>query len=197
MGLAILVLGLIVFLGAHTFVTLREARTAAHTRLGVGPYRGLFSLVSLAGFALIVWGFALYRQEGLIYLWHPPAFMRHVTEALMWPAVVLVVAAYLPGHIKRMTRHPMLLGVKLWALGHLLVNGDLGGIVLFAAFLLWAGYDRVSVKQRERAGEVFKMPPADGPWTNDLIAVVVGTVVYLGLGFWFHPSVLGLPVFGS
>lgn len=197
MGLLVLVLGLILFLGAHTFITLRAARADALARFGFGRYRLLFSLVSAVGFVLIVWGFALYRHAGPVYLWSPPAFMRHITIALMWPATVLVIAAYLPGRIKRTVKHPMLAGVKLWAFGHLLANGDLGGMVLFGAFLAWAVYDRIAVKRREQAGEPPpKFPPAEGPWTNDLIAVVLGTVVYLALGFAFHPAVLGIPVFG-
>src|SRR5262249_30875379 len=143
MGFSLLILGLIVFLGAHTFVTLRALRAAALGRLGPAGYRIAFALVALVGVALIVWGFSLYRQGGPIQVWYPPAFLRHVTIALMWPAAVLVVAAYLPGRIKRVTKHPLLAGVKLWAFGHLFANGDLGGMVLFGAFLAWAVYDRI------------------------------------------------------
>jgi uncharacterized membrane protein len=113
----------------------------------------------------------------------------------MWPACVLLVAAYLPGRIKRTARHPMLLAVKLWALGHLFANGDLGGILLFAAFIAWAGYDRVAVKRRAMDGAAAAPAAEKGPWTNDLIAIVVGTVLYLALGLVFHPAI-GLPVFG-
>ncbi len=196
MGLAILVLGLIVFLGAHTFVTLRESRAGALKRLGFAGYRVVFSLASLVGLALIVWGFSRYRHEGLIYFWYPPAFLRHITIALMWPAAVLVIAAYLPGHIKRKAKHPMLAGVKLWAFGHLLANGDLGGILLFGAFLAWAVYDRIAVKRREESGEVPTMPSPDAPWTNDIIAVALGTLLFFALGYTFHPVVIGVPVFG-
>lgn len=196
MGLLILILGLIVLLGAHTFVTLRASRAATQERLGPAGYRIVFSLVSLAGLALIIWGFVLYRHAGPIELWHPPAVLRSITIVLMWPACVLVIAAYLPGHIKRVAKHPMLGGVKLWAFGHLLANGDLGGIVLFGAFLVWAVYDRIAVKQREQKGEALTLSPADGPWTNDIIAVLVGTLLFLALGFAFHPAVIGIPVFG-
>jgi uncharacterized membrane protein len=196
MGLSVLVLGLIVFFGAHAFVTLRPQRAAVQARLGPNGYKILFSLISLLGLALIVWGFSLYREHGPIVLWNPPALLRIVTIVLMWPASVLLVAAYVPGHIKRAVKHPMLLAVKLWALGHLLANGDLGGIVLFGAFLAWAGYDRIAVKRREAAGEVARLPAADSPWTNDLMAIVVGTVLYVALGFVFHPAFIGVPVFG-
>lgn len=110
----------------------------------------------------------------------------------MWPAFILVVAAYVPGHIKRVLRHPMLAGVKLWAFAHLLVNGDLGGILLFGSILAWAVYDRISLKRRPDPGG----PPIPvGGAKNDIIAVLVGTLVYLAVGFVFHP-LAGLPVFG-
>jgi uncharacterized membrane protein len=196
MGLFVLILGLLVFLGAHSFVTLRPARAAALQQLGRPAYLGLFSLVSAAGIALMFWGFARYREAGAIAVWHPPDFMRHITVALVWPAVVLVTAAYLPGHIKRTLKHPMLAGVKLWAFAHLLSNGDLGGIVLFGSFLAWAVYDRIAVKRREAAGEVAAVMFVDRGWTNDIIAVALGTFLYLALGFTFHPVIIGVPVFG-
>jgi uncharacterized membrane protein len=196
MGLFVLVLGLIVFLGAHTFVTLRPARVTAVQRVGRPAYLMLFSLVSAVGLALIFLGFAWYRQAGWIGVWHPPDFMRHITIALVWPAAVLVTAAYLPGHIKRTVKHPMLAGVKLWAFAHLLSNGDLGGIVLFGSFLGWAVYDRIAVKRREAAGEPAAVMFVDRGWTNDIIAVALGSFLYLALGFAFHPVVIGVPVFG-
>jgi uncharacterized membrane protein len=112
----------------------------------------------------------------------------------MWPAVIFVLAAYIPGHIKRVLKHPMLVGVKLWALAHLITNGDLGSIILFGSFLVWAAFDRVTLKHRTDAGAP---PIAIGGYRNDFIAVVAGTLVYFALGFWFHPYVIGVPVFGS
>jgi uncharacterized membrane protein len=194
MGLAVLIIGLVVFLGAHVFVTRREARAALIARIGEFPYKALFALVSLVGLALIVWGFARYQAEGYVQIWSPPTWMRHVTVALVWPAIILVTAAYIPGDIKRTLKHPMLVGVKLWAFAHLLSNGDLGGIILFAAILAWAVYDRITLKRRTDAGA----PPIPiGGRRNDIIAIVVGTVLYLLLGLWFHPKVIGLPVFGT
>jgi uncharacterized membrane protein len=194
MGLAVLVLGLAVFLGAHVFVTRREAREALIGRVGEWPYKGLFSLVSLVGLALIVWGYAQYRATGYVQVWMPPTWMRHVTVALVWPAIILVTAAYIPGNIKRTLKHPMLAGIKLWAFAHLLSNGDLGSIILFGAILGWAVYDRISLKRRSDAGA----PPIPiGGRSNDNIAVVVGTILYLALGFVFHPLVIGVPVFGK
>src|SRR3974377_1046605 len=131
MGLALEILGLVLFLGGRTFVSLRARREAMIAAIGRGPYLGLFSLVSLAGVVLIGYGFARYRAEGFVPLWHPPVWTRHVAVALMWFSIVAVVAAYIPGNIKRVLKHPMLVGVKLWAVAHLLVNGDLGGIIFF------------------------------------------------------------------
>jgi uncharacterized membrane protein len=196
MGLAILILGLIVFLGAHTFVTARAMRAAAMARLG-NFYWLLFALTSVAGVALIAWGFGLYRRTGWIDVWYPPQALRHVTIGLMLISVILVVAAYLPGHIKQWTKHPMLAGVKIWAFAHLLSNGDLGSIVLFGSFLAWAVYARIAVKRREAAGEITNIRSVDRGWTNDAIAVVLGIFIYLALGYTFHPALIGVPVFGS
>ena len=196
MGLAIMIIGLAVFLGSHTLVALRPQRAAVIARIGEGPYKGLFSLVSLVGILLIGYGFALYRANGYIDIWMPPRWTRHVTELLVWPAIIAIVAAYVPGEIKRLLKHPMLVGVKLWAVAHLVSNGDLGSIILFGSILAWAVYDRIAVKQRsDPTGPV--AIATGGGYRNDFIAVVVGTLVYFVLGFWFHPWVIGVPVFGS
>jgi uncharacterized membrane protein len=194
MGLAIMILGLAAFLGSHAFVTMRARRAAAIARLGEGPYKGLFALISLIGLVLIVYGFAHYRASGWIEVWSPPRWTRHVTDALVWPAVICVLAAYVPGQIKRVLKHPMLVGVKLWALAHLIANGDLGSIILFGSFLAWAVYDRITLTHRSDPGA----PPIPvGGYRNDFIAVAAGTLVYFALAIWFHPWVIGVPVFGS
>jgi len=193
MGLLVMILGLVLFLGAHTLTTQREARARVIATLGEGGYKTGYALVSIAGLALIVWGFAHYRATGRIEVWHPPTALKHITVALMLPAVILVVAAYLRGRIYTAIKHPMLSGVKLWAAAHLISNGDLGGIILFGAFLGWAVFDRISLKHRADAGG----PPIPvGGWGNDLIAVAVGVVAYLALAFAFHPVVIGIPVVG-
>ena len=194
MGLAVMILGLAVFIGAHVFVTLRDQRAAVVARLGEWPYKGLFSLVSLVGLILIGAGFAEYRASGWITVWDPPRWTGHLNALLMWPAVVFLTAAYIPGDIKRTLKHPMLVGVKLWAVGHLLANGDLGSIILFGAILAWAVYDRITLKRRSDAGS----PPIPlGGRKNDWIAIAVGTVLYLALGLVCHPSVIGVPAFGT
>jgi uncharacterized membrane protein len=189
-----MIVGLVLFLGAHTFTTQRDLRARLIATLGEGGYKIGYALVSLAGLAVIVWGFSHYRASGWIEVWSPPKALKHLNTALMLPAVILVVAAYLRGRIYTAVKHPMLAGVKLWAFGHLLANGDLGGIILFGSFLAWAVFDRISLKRRADPGA----PPIPvGGITNDLIAVAVGIVAYLALAFAFHPVVIGVPVMGA
>jgi uncharacterized membrane protein len=193
MGLIVLVLGLLVFLATHVFVSMRGARAAAMARLGVVGYRVAFSIVSIAGLVLIVWGFAHYRADGeWIDVWSPPAFTRHIAVALMLFAVIFLTAVFFPSHIKARLKYPMLTSVKTWALAHLIANGDLGSILMFGTFLAWAVFARISAKKR--TDEV--MPVAPAGYTNDLIVVVLGIVIYLALGFVFHPIFIGVPVFG-
>jgi uncharacterized membrane protein len=188
-----MILGLAVFIGAHVFVTMRGERAALITRLGEWPYKGLLSLVSLVGIILIGYGFGWYRAAGMINVWSPPTWTRHLTDLLVWPAIIFVVAAYIRGDIARKLKHPMLVGTKLWAVAHLIANGDLGSIILFGSILGWAVYDRITLKRRSDPGAP---PIPTGGRTNDIIAVVVGTLLYLALGFWFHPHVIGVPAFG-
>lgn len=192
MGLGILILGLAIFLASHLFVTRRDARAALIARLGIVAYRVLFALVSIVGLALIVYGYSEYRAHGWIDIWMPPAFMRHVTVLLMLFAAIFFTATYIPSHIKAKLKHPMLAGVKTWALAHLLSNGDLGSILLFGSFLAWAVMARIAAKRRSDV----VIAAAPSGWTNDAVVVVVGIIVYLALGYAFHPLVIGVPAFG-
>jgi uncharacterized membrane protein len=199
MGLAVMILGLALFLGVHVLPTQRQVRGRLLAATGEGIYKLVYAVVSVLGIVLIAWGFAHYRAAGMIDVWEGSVSSRmlvtlkHITIALMLPAVILVVAAYLRGHIYKAVKHPMLAGVKLWAAAHLLANGDLGSIILFGSFLGWAVFDRISLKRRSDAGG----PPIPvGGWGNDMIAVAVGIVVYLALGFAFHPVVIGVPIVG-
>lgn len=194
MGFALLIVGLALFLGAHVLTTRRDLRASLVARLGEGGYKIAYSIVALAGVALTAKGFSLYRATEWTDIWYPPKAMRHLTLALMLPAVILVAAAYIRGRIFAKLKHPMLAGVKLWALAHLLANGDLGSIILFGSVLVWAVYDRISLKHRADSGA----PPIPvGGVGNDLIAVGVGVVAYLALAFAFHPLVIGVPVVGA
>ena len=194
-----MILGLVLFFGAHTLTTQREVRSRVIAASGEGGYKLGYALVSIGGLALIAWGFGHYRAAGMIDVWErwcsPEALkvLKHITVGLMLHAVILVVAAYIRGRIYTMLKHPMLAGVKLWAAGHLLANGDLGSIILFGSFLGWSVFDRISLKRRTDPGA----PPIPvGGLGNDLIAVVVGLVAYLALAFAFHPIVSGVPVVG-
>ena len=196
MGLTVLILGLVIFLGVHLLVTMRDRRALAIAKLGVG-YRIGFALAALIGLGLIVWGFALYRQAGYIELWSPPRFTRHIAVGLMLFSVILILAAYLPGHIKTWTKHPMLAAIKIWALAHLISNGDVGSIILFGSFLAWAVYARIAVKRRERLGDMTRTGLPNRGWANDALAMGLGIVIFLSLGYIFHPAVIGVPVFGA
>jgi len=194
MGLAVMILGLALFFGVHTLTTQRAARASVVETLGESGYKLLYALVSAAGIALIASGFGQYRAAGLIPIWEPPTALKHLNVALMLPACILIAAAYLRGRIYSTLKHPMLAGIKLWAVGHLLANGDLGGIILFGSFLGWAVFDRISLKRRNDAGG----PPIPvGGVGNDLLAIAVGVLIYLALAFAFHPVVIGVPVFGA
>ena len=191
--MTILVLGLVLFIGAHVFVTLRAPRAAIIARIGEWPYKGAMSLVSLVGLIMIGYGFGQYRATGWVEVWHPPHWTYYITQILMWPASICVVAAYSRGNIWRRLKHPMLVGVKTFAVAHLIANGDLGSIVLFGSILAWAVYDRITLKRRSDPGA----PPIPvGGQRNDTIALVTGTLLYLVLGLVFHPLVVGVPVFG-
>ena len=193
MGLAVMILGLVLFLGIHTVTTQRELRAGLIASFGEGGYKIGYAAASLLGLALIVWGFSQYRATGLLPVWTPPKAFRHIALALMLPAVILVVASYIRGRIYTTLKHPMLAGVKLWAAAHLLANGDLGAIILFGSFLGWAVFDRISLKHRADRGA--PPIPVGGPG-NDLIAIAVGVLAYLALAFAFHPAVIGVPVVG-
>jgi len=191
--MGLLIVGLVLFIGAHVFVTLRGARSAVIARIGEWPYKAIMALVSLVGLIVIGFGFGEYRATGWVDVWSPPRWTFYITQVLMWPASICVVAAYSRGNIWRTLKHPMLVGVKTWAVAHLISNGDLGSIVLFGSILAWAVYDRITLKRRTDPGA----PPMPvGGKRNDIIALVVGTILYLLLGLVFHPLVVGIPVFG-
>ena len=194
MGLLVMILGLALFLGVHGLTTQRGLRARLIAAWGEAAYKIGYALLSLLGLVLIVWGFAWYRATGWIDVWTPPKALKHITVALMLPAVILVVAAFIRGRIYTTLKHPMLAGIKLWAAAHLLANGDLGSIILFGSFLGWAVFDRISLKRRADTGA--PAIPVGGPG-NDLIAVAVGIIAYLALAFAFHPVVIGVPVVGA
>ncbi|MGP0060866.1 MAG: NnrU family protein [Beijerinckiaceae bacterium] len=188
----VLALGIIIFLGIHTLATLRETRKRLVERFGLGPYKGVYSLIALVGLALIIWGFSRYRADGLIAVWTPPVWTRYLTIVLMWFAfVALACMNPAPSRIRGWLRHPMLVAVKIWALAHLLSNGDAGGMLLFGSFLAWAVFDRISVKRRGDLGA----PPSASFTRADAIALAVGTLAYVAMIF-LHRLIIGVAVIG-
>ena len=189
-----LVLGLVIFLGAHSVrIVAEDWRTRTLARVGPATWKMAYSVVSLLGFALIVWGFGQARMQP-VQVWNPPVGMRHAASLLTLPAFVLLAAAYVPGNgIKARVHHPMVLGVKVWALAHLLANGLLAQMLLFGAFLAWAVLDFSAARRRDRAaGTVY---PA-GRGVATLVTVVAGVVAWLVFAMWLHGWWIGVRPFG-
>ena len=191
----ILVLGLLIFLGAHSMRIFADGlRTRLIARFGMNGWKGLYAVASIVGFVLIVWGFGLAREQPVL-LYAPPLWLKHFNALLTLVAFVLVVAAYVPrNHLKAAIGHPMLAGVKLWAFGHLLASGFLHDVVLFGAFLLWAVVDFIVSRRRDRlAGTTY---PA-GTLAGDVAALTIGVVAWAIFAFWLHARWIGVNPFGA
>ncbi|MBX9931898.1 MAG: NnrU family protein [Methylobacterium sp.] len=192
-----LILGLVLFLGTHAFTMLRTRRASVIGEVGEARYKLGYTALSLIGLILIGYGFGLYRQEGMIPVWNPPVFTRHLSLLLTLFAFIALAAAYLPGHIRARAKHPMLLAVKIWATAHLLANGDLGSILLFGGFLAWAVIARISLKRRAASpGTVASQHggavAAPSGWRNDAIAVAIGLVTWFAFAKYLHPLLIGV-----
>ena len=179
------IVGLVIFLGIHSVAIVSPAwRQAQIAQRGEKAWKGLYSVVSIVGFALLLYGYGLARQSPVV-LYTPPTTLRHIALLLMVPVFPLLFATYLPGRIKTAAKHPMLLAVKLWATAHLLANGTLVDVLLFGAFLVWAVLDRISAKRRAVPRSA---PDAPRSAFNDAIALVGGLAVYaaflLGVHLW-------------
>lgn len=192
LGMAALLLGLTLFLGLHSLRVFAPAwRDAQHARLGEARWKGVYSLLSLAGFLLILWGYARARGE-FAPLLTAPTGLRHAVALLMLPAFWLMAAAYVPrNHLKARLKHPMTLSVKLWALAHLLVNHSLPDLLLFGGFLVWSVLLFRSARRRPAA------PPSPATWLGTVGTVLVGTAAYAGMAFWLHGAWLGVKPFGA
>ena len=189
-----LALGLILFLGAHSTRALADGwRSAMIARLGEGTWKGMYSLLSLAGFVLICYGYGLARAEPVV-LWVPPVWTRHLAAVLTIPAFILLAAAYVPGNrIKAVVGHPMVAGVKVWALAHLLANGNLADVLLFGGFLVWAVLSFRAARGRDRAAGTGY--PA-GPASSTLATIGIGLVVWAAFAFALHGWLIGVKPFG-
>lgn len=190
--MGILITGLVLFFGAHSVSIVAPGwRDTMVKRLGEPAWKGLYSLVSLAGLVMIIWGYGEARYTPTL-LYAPPTWLRHLAMLLLVPVFPLLLAAYFPGRVQRLARHPMLAAVKLWALAHLLVNGMLADVVLFGAFLVWAVADRISIKRR---GEHARpMLPSGRP--NDAIVIGGGLAIYVFFVLWGHAWLIGVSPIG-
>lgn len=186
----LLIIGLVVFLGSHSLRVFANGwRTRQVERLGALRWKGLLSVVSLAGFVMVCWGFGIARADTIV-IWTPPHWTHHVAALLVLVAFILLFSAHLPGtHIKAAVGHPMTAAVKVWALAHLLANGTLADIVLFGSFLAWSIVTFASARRRDRAaGTVY---PARG-FGRDLIAVVVGVIAWGIFARFLHLWLIGV-----
>jgi uncharacterized membrane protein len=199
--MTMLVLGLVLFLGTHSVRIFaddwRGRRVAA---MGANGWKGVYSLLSIAGFVLIVYGYAAARAEptfvnGSPLLYAPPLWTRHLATLLVLPAFILLVAAYVPGtRIKRAVGHPMVAGVKIWAFAHLISNGMVHDVVLFGSFLAWAVANYIAARRRDRAaGTVY----VTGPVWRDVIAVAAGAFAWFAFAVWLHRPLIGVSPFGG
>ena len=187
----VLLLGLVLFLGVHSVsIVAPDWRGATIARLGEGPWKGLYSLAAGIGLALLIVGYGLARREPVV-LYTPPVAMRHLALLLMLPVFPLFFAAYLPGRLSRIARHPMLLATKLWATAHLLANGTQADVLLFGGFLAWAVADRISV-QRRPPEQAHAVPGASPRPMNDAIAIAGGLAVYALIVLWAHRVLFGV-----
>lgn len=180
-----LISGLILFFAIHLVPMFADTREKLRRNMGDAPYKATFSIIALVALALIIYGMSL---RTFVHVYQPPTWGRHATMGLMVLAMILLVAAHVPTNIKRLTRHPMLWGITLWALGHLLSNGDLVSLVLFGSFLVFALIDMLSANRRGAEKARIK-----ASFTNDLATVIIGVLAYLALA-WAHPYFTGIAV---
>ena len=192
--MGILIAGLVLFLGVHSVrILANDWRATQIAKIGEKSWKGIYAVVSLIGFVLIVWGFGRARVDALI-LWHPPLWMWTVTSVLTLPAFILIVAGNLKGtRMKERLGHPMVLGTKLWAFAHLIATAHLAGVILFGSFLAWSIVEYASARRRDRAAGV--VYPA-GRLSRDAIAVVVGVLLWVVFAWWLHGALIGLRPLG-
>lgn len=194
MAMLIFLTGLLLFLGVHSVrIVGDDWRNKQRRKLGENTWRGIYSVLSLVGLVLLIWGYGMLREQPTL-IWIPPLGMRHAASLLTLLAFILLVAAYVPGNaIKARVHHPMVAGVKLWAVAHLMSNGSLADIILFGSFLLWAVADFISARKRDRLGGSVQVATT---MKATLITVVVGVVSWVVFAFWLHGWLIGVKPFG-
>lgn len=192
--MTVLVLGLVLFLGVHSVRIVADPwRTALRAGVGAAPWKLGYTLLSIVGLALIVWGYRLARQQPLV-LWQPPVALHYVAALLLLPAFVMLAASQGPANaVRGRLRHPMLLGTKVWAFAHLLANGTLADLLLFGGFLAWAVLCFRAARQRDRVEHIAY---ATGTPRSTAITVVIGVVAWAVFGFWLHGPLIGVRPFG-
>ncbi|KVU63791.1 NnrU [Burkholderia ubonensis] len=190
----VLILGLVIFLGVHSIRIVADGwRSATIARIGERGWKGGYAIASIAGFVLIVWGYGLARADAS-FLWVPPIGVRHLTGVLTALAFVLIAAAYVPGNrIKGLVGHPMLAGVMVWAVAHLLANGTLHAVVLFGAFFAWSLVDFLASRARDRRDGV--RYPA-GNTSRNVVTLAVGLVAWAVFALFLHGWLIGVRPFG-
>ncbi|MGR8947939.1 MAG: NnrU family protein [Gammaproteobacteria bacterium] len=186
--MSLLVLGIVIFIGMHSISIVNEGlRNRLCAKLGEGAWKGLYSVIAIVGFVLLIYGYGEARQNPIV-LYKSPEWLLYVNYLLMLFVFPLFLAANLPGKIKAMTKHPLLAATKIWAFAHLLVNGTLADVILFGSFLAWAVMDRISMKHRTQR-PIMAMPVSA---LNDVICIIVGLGIYAGFFFWLHAKWIGV-----
>ena len=189
----LLILGLILFLGVHSVRVFGEGwRSRMIASLGANGWKGVYSVISVLGLALIIWGYGAARLQPTV-LWSAPGWTRHLAALLTVPAFVLLLAAYVPGnHIKAQLHHPMVLAIKLWAFAHLIANHTLADLLLFGGFLLWAALSFRAARARDRVNHTVYAAGRLGP---TLITVLLGLAAWAAFAFWAHAAWIGVRPF--
>ena len=193
----LLIVGLLIFFAVHLVPAQTELRAGFISRWGENAYKIGFSVLSLIGFVLIVLGYG--KMQAFLgsknpILWYPPEWTRHAASLLMLPAFIALVAAYIPSRLRTLLKHPMLVAIKLWALAHLMANGDVASLLLFGSFLAYAVYDRISLKRRPEDSGRGPLGSAQGSLAGDLGVVVVGLVLFAAMAMWGHKLLIGVSV---
>ncbi|CAB3768302.1 NnrU family protein [Paraburkholderia solisilvae] len=190
----VLILGLVIFLGLHSIrIFAEDWREARIARIGEKRWKGTYSIVSVIGLVLIIWGYAMARREPVV-LWSPPVWAPHLAALFTLLAFILFPAAHMRGnHFKSLLKHPMVIGVALWAFAHLVANGTLNAVVLFGAFLVWAIVDYAAARRRDRAQQIVY---PDGTLSRDVMAIVAGAIAWFVFAFFLHGWLIGVKPLG-